>query len=396
MANRRKVKKAVKAVRKMSPGAIFVLLIFLVLVIGGYYVYKNYIEKDVSVDAKGEISFHFMMLGNEYAGDSIYIKAGENDILIDAGSKAGSVEHIDNYLKDYVTDNTLEYVIVTHADQDHIAGFAASESIFDLYKCENIIDFPLTGKELTTNKGNPTLYANYVENREQEVQTDGAKHYTALECYNNQNGAQRIYDLTDDGNIKMEILYNYFYEHTSSDENNYSVCVQFSHGSERKFLFTGDLEIEGEEKLAEKYDFSQVELFKAGHHGSPTSSNDCLLDEIKPKICVVCCCAGSVEYTDYLPKTFPSRAVLQRLTKHNTKIYVPIMIDIIAIGEKEYEDQIITDYKNAEEYKQLNGNIKVVSNADRDEVYVECSNNDTVLTETAWYKTVCELWKNYD
>ena len=68
----------------------------------------------------------------------------------------------------------------------------------------------------------------------------------------------------------MEILYNYYYEEDATHENDYSVCVRFYHGS-RQFLFTGDLEKSGEEKLAERYDFTQVELFKAGHHGSSTS-----------------------------------------------------------------------------------------------------------------------------
>ncbi len=395
MKNKRRVKKAVKKIKKLKPATLFLLVIFAFIVIAGYFVYDKYFNKNNSVSAKGEISFHFMMLGNENAGDCVYIKAGENDILIDAGSTAGSVPYIVDYIDDFVTDNTLEYVIVTHSDEDHIAGFACKNSIFDLYKCEVIIDFPLTNKKLLTDKGNPTLYAKYIANRDEEVSVDNAVHYTALECYNNENGAKRSYDLTDDGNIKMEILYNYFYEHTSTDENNYSVCVEFSHGSDRKFLFTGDLEIEGEEKLAEKYEFSKVKLFKAGHHGSPTSSNDCLLKEIQPEICVICCCAGSVEYTDYLPNTFPSRAVINRLIEYQTKIYVPITVDIEIVGETTEGDQLIPDYDNKGDYKLLNGNIKVTS-SEQNGVTVNCSNNNTVLTKTDWYKSMCELWKNYD
>ena len=217
----------------------FVCLLLVAIIVGGaLWYYYNYVKKPEEVDAVGEISFHFLELGNEYAGDSVYIKAGNNDILIDAGSRASSVKTIDNYLKQHVKDGKLEYVIATHADQDHIAGFAASEGIFDLYECETIIDFPLTNKNTKT-------YQNYVAKRTLEIQ-EGAKHYTALDCYNNSNGGQREYNLTEDGNVKMEILYNYFYEHNTSDENDYSVCLQFTHGS-KKFLFTGDLEAEGED-----------------------------------------------------------------------------------------------------------------------------------------------------
>lgn len=382
MARRKSRKK------KLSGTSLVLAIIFVVLAIAGYYVYDKFFKKDQFIPAEGEISFHFMMLGNDNAGDCVYIKAGENDILIDAGSRINSIDDIDNYLKQYVTDGKLEYVIVTHADQDHIAGFSKKDgSIFDLYECQTIIDFPLTNKDTET-------YKNYVSERNDEVSL-GAKRYSALECYNNQNGAQRVYNLTEDGNVKFEILYNYYYEHESDDENNYSVCVMFYHGS-RQFLFTGDLEKEGEERLAEFYDFSQVELFKAGHHGSRTSSNECLLSETKPKICVACCCAGSVEYTDNLDRTFPTQEMIDRIAPYTDKFYVPITIEIEQVkGMDTPNDKSDDDYNNVGEYIILNGNIQVISDAELG-VYVECSNNNTLLKDTDWfkeYRTLPDAWK---
>ena len=342
----------------------------------------------VKVVAQGAISFHFLMLGNNNAGDAVYIKAGDNDILIDAGSRANSIDDISSYINQYVTDGKLEYVIATHGDQDHIAGFAKENgSIFDLYECEVIIDFPKTTKTTAT-------YNNYVSERNAEVEL-GAKHYTALQCWNNEDGAQSEYVLSEDGSIKMQILYNYFYENNTNDENDYSVIVQFIHG-ERKFLFTGDLEKEGEEYFVERNNLSQVELFKAGHHGSPTSSNDCLLEVIKPKICVACCCAGSVEYTDNLNNTFPSQAFIDRIAEYTDKVYVPIMTDIVLKdGGDTPLDPSDDDYDNAETYEILNGNVVVISDADSG-VYVECSNNDTLLKDTEWftnYRDMPDAWK---
>lgn len=329
--------------------------------------------------ASGEISFHFMMLGNEYAGDCVYIKAGENDILIDAGSRKGSAVYIKEYIDDYVTDGTLEYVIATHAHQDHIAGFAANVGIFDMYECEIIIDFPQTDSDSAT-------YHTYVEKRDAEVQL-GAKHYTALECYNNQNGAQREYSLAQ--SIEMEILYNYYYDHDRTeegkkvDENDYSVCVQFSHG-DKKFLFTGDLEADGEEKLAQYNSIGQVELYKAGHHGSKTSSSEVFLSAIKPKMCVVCCCAGSVEYTQTFANTFPTQDFINRIAPYTDKVYVPIMIDVVFDAEKD-------KYVNADTIQMLNGNVVVYS--DEEKVDVVCSNNNTLLKDTDWFKNnrICPL-----
>lgn len=385
---RRKYKK-----KKASFGSIVLAVILLILSYGGYYIYTNYIDKHEQpepIQATGELEFHFMMLGNDKAGDCVYVKAGNTDILIDGGSYFDSIDDIQTYVDARMTDNKLEYVIVTHADQDHIACFAGpsgKDSLFDKYEVETIIDFPKTNK-------NTQVYQRYVAERTAEINA-GAKHFTALECYNeSKEGAKRVYDLSDDGNIKLEILYNYYYENETNDENDYSVCVLFHHGS-RQFLFTGDLEEHGEKKLAEKYDFTQVELFKAGHHGSPTSSNDCLLDEIKPKICVACCCAGSVEYTDYLPNTFPSRAFYNRISKHTNKIFAPITVDLVVDEQKPtttYKGQTITNYKCGENLTPLHGNITVISKANED-VYVNCSNEQKVLKDTEWFSKMSVLWE---
>ena len=52
-------------------------------------------DDDATVVAEGELEIHFLELGNKYTGDCTYIKAGDKDILIDAGSKASSIETID-------------------------------------------------------------------------------------------------------------------------------------------------------------------------------------------------------------------------------------------------------------------------------------------------------------
>ena len=56
--------------------------------------------------------------------------------------------------------------------------------------------------------------------------------------------------------VSINILYNYFYYYTSSDENNYSVVTlltQELESGDKHYLFTGDLEKEGENKLVEYY-----------------------------------------------------------------------------------------------------------------------------------------------
>lgn len=363
---RRTTKRVVKKVAKKHPKlALAMAIILIIAAVCGYFYYEKFV-KNKPVIVTGDLTFHFMTLGNGSSGDSIYIKAGDNDILIDAGSKLNSVSTIRNYLDNYVTDGTLEFVIATHGDEDHIAGFANTNgNIFDYYKCEIIIDFPLTSKDLTTDSSGTSLYGNYVKNRDKEVEEDGAVHYTALECWENKNGAKREYVLDSENDIKFEILYNYYYDHlrdtTKTKENDYSVCVQFSHGA-KKFLFTGDLEKKGEEYLVEYNNLSQVELYKAGHHGSATSSNAVLIDVIKPKICVVTCAVGDKH-------DFPRQEFINNVGKWTTNVYVTTMAD--------------ERYTNGEDFIPFNGNIVVVS--DSTGVNVNCE-KDGLLKDSTWFK----------
>lgn len=369
--------------------ALTIFLSILSLIIGfcagvvGNYVYDRKTNDIYKSDyVYGDLEMHFLELGNGYTGDSCYIKCGDVDILVDAGSRTSSSTTIANYLDTQVTDKKLEYVIVTHADRDHIAGFAGDRknpSIFARYEVDTIIDFPLTNKVGSKETG---VLKNYYSERDNRVKK-GAKHYNALQCYNNTDGGQRTYKLSD--TITLNILYNYYYENSSPDENNYSVCFQIEDG-DNKYLFTGDLELEGEEKLVANNSLDKVKLFKAGHHGSKTSSNDCLLDVIQPEVCVVTCCAGSVEYTQNLENTFPTQLFINRISKWTDKVYVTTVGTIAKDDSGKWKDV---------SYTSLNGIVVVKVN--NGTLNVECSNNNTVLKDTDWFKnnrTIPDAWKS--
>ena len=151
-------------------------------------------------------------------------------------------------------------------------------------------------------------------------------------------------------------------------------------------MFTGDLELEGEEKLVANNSLDKVKLFKAGHHGSKTSSNDCLLDVIQPEVCVVTCCAGSVEYTQNLENTFPTQLFINRISKWTDKVYVTTVGTIAKDDSGKWKDV---------SYTSLNGIVVVKVNNGL--LNVECSNNNTVLKDTDWFKnnrTTPDAWKS--
>lgn len=320
-----------------------------------------YMGRPVSerIPSESDIEVHFLELGNAYTGDCTYIRAGDNDILIDAGSRTTSIPAIKEALDEYVTDGKLEYVIVTHAHQDHYAGFATNEgkdSLFDLYECGTIIDFAMTNQKDTA-----AMYKNYLRERQEAIDR-GAKHYTAQDCI-----AEGL-DKFDLGNgITMQILNSYFYTNESDTENNYSVCTLFSQGDDH-YLFTGDLEKEGEERLVDLNDLPEVRLYKAGHHGSKTSSHGKLLERIKPEVVCVCCCCGSAEYTEVNANQFPTQDFIDRIAPYTDRVYVT---------------SYCTDWVS-KSFTSMNGRITVRVRGG--EVEVTCSNNDIKLKDTAWFR----------
>lgn len=338
------------------------------------YHYTNLPLSDSIVS--GDLKIHFLELGNEYAGDSILIQVGEVDILVDAGSKTSSMETIKTYLDTNVNDKILEYVIVTHAHEDHYANFAGNgeTSLFTYYQVNNIIQFAKTNQ--TTGK----MYNNYLKMVEKE-QEEGSKVYTALECYQNQNGCNKNTDLGH--GVELEILNNYYYTNKAESENDYSVCFMINQG-DNHFLFTGDLEDSGEEKLIELNSLPEVTLFKAGHHGSNTSSSSSLLEVIKPDIVVITAVAGSVEYTQNLFNTFPTFNVLNRVKDYTDKVYVTSQATI----------SIVNDEYETTGFSSLNGDIVVTSN--KNGVEVIGSKHSKILKDTEWYKSYYSQYRNND
>lgn len=374
---------------KKSKKITSVLLCFLALILGtvasfGVFTYINlpkteqlvisediYYSKDGDVQKAdstldiqdAEISVHFLELGNKYTGDCTYIKTATCDILIDCGSKSSSIPTVSEYLKKYVTDNTLEYVIVTHAHQDHYAGFATSEkvdSIFDIFTCENVITFAKTNQKETA-----TLYKNFQRELNETKTKNDTNVMTALDCINGENGGKKEFSIGE--NSTLEILDSKFYTQSSTTENNYSVCLQIN-SFDKKFLFTGDLEADGEKALVELNTLSQVDLYKAGHHGSKTSSTLELLSVVRPKTICVCCCAGSPEYTKTKDNQFPTQEFISNCATLNiTEIYVTTLC---------------VDY-NENKFQSFNGNIVYISTADS--YNVKCSNNNTILKDSEWF-----------
>lgn len=54
-----------------------------------------------------------------------------------------------------------------------------------------------------------------------------------------------------------------------------------------KFMFMGDAGIEKEKDILEKYNLSNIDVLKVGHHGSKTSSGKDFIDGINPEYSII-------------------------------------------------------------------------------------------------------------
>jgi len=348
---------------------------------------------DIKEISSADLSIHFLELGVHNAGDCVLIKCGNTEVLIDAGAKKSTAptQKMIDYVADYCTDGVLEYVIATHAHEDHIAGLVGQvkdesrTGFLYQYKIGTIIEF--SGHN--TNSG---IYNDYVT-AVTACKDKGTKVYSALECTKGENGAKATYYLDEAQTISMNILYQKYYEQKSSSENNYSVCMLLTQqlgARQNNYLFTGDLEGAGEKSLVESNpDLPHCVLYKGGHHGSSTSSNDVLLNKITPENIAICTCAGTYEYADKPNKdpdnlkpenalnTFPTQEAIDRMSKHTEKIYVTTL-------------GILNDDYSTKEFVSMNGDIVFYYGKGAEEtekrLKLWCSNNTTVLKDTDWFQ----------
>ena len=83
-------------------------------------------------------------------------------------------------------------------------------------------------------------------------------------------------------NSKLHFLQTKEYDNENDNSN-----VIYTKLDGYKFMFMGDAGVEKEKEILEKYNLSNIDVLKVGHHGSKTSSDKNFIDEIDPKYSVI-------------------------------------------------------------------------------------------------------------
>ena len=115
-----------------------------------------------------------------------------------------------------------------------------------------------------------------------------------------------IKELNIDNN-KLYFLQTKKYDNENNNSN--VICIEIDG---YKFMFMGDAGIEKEKDILAKYNISNIDVLKIGHHGSKTSSSKDFINEMNPKYSII-----SVGKNNHYGH--PNKEVLENL--NNSKIF---------------------------------------------------------------------------
>lgn len=195
-------------------------------------------------------------------GDAIFIQTPQkHQVLIDGGPDAGIMEKLASVMPFY--DRTIDLVILTHPDKDHISGLL---EVLKQYEVENVL---WTGILQDTERW---------QEWSKLIKEEGADIRIA------QFGQRIVFSK----GIFLDIIYPF--ENLSGREierdNNTSVVSKLIAG-DNSFLFTGDIEKKAEQELVDSNIGLDSDVLKVSHHGSKTSSSREFLETVKPEIAVI-------------------------------------------------------------------------------------------------------------
>ena len=198
------------------------------------------------------ISINILDVGQ---GDSILLRIKNKSVLIDTGGNYGynlSNNVIIPYLKS-IGIKKLNYLILTHGDFDHMGE---AINLVNNFNVENVIF-------------NCGEFNDSEKNLIEVLDNKNIKYYSCIKELN-----------IDNNNL-------YFLQTKEYDNENDNSNVIYTELNGYKFLFMGDAGIEKEKDILDKYNISNIDVLKVGHHGSRTSSGKDFINKINPKYSVI-------------------------------------------------------------------------------------------------------------
>ncbi len=260
------------------------------------------IDEVDKIELTDDLTIFYLDVGQ---ADSTLIKSQDKYMLIDVGNNSDGKKLV-KYFK-YLGIESFEYVVGTHAHEDHIGGM---DDIIDNFKIKNFY----MPDDITTTKTFEDVLDALEKNK---VAFNTPKIGTKLKL----------------GDSNIEVLY---VGKDKEDLNDDSIVLKLTYKN-TSFLFTGDATNNVEKEILDSNLASTV--LKVGHHGSKYSSSANFLTKVRPKYAIISC----GKQNDY---GHPHDVTVNKLEKLNSKIYRTDKLGtIVAIsdGEKITFKNIQTD-----------------------------------------------------
>lgn len=205
----------------------------------------------------GFLTVAFLDVGQ---GDAIYIETPDGvQILIDGGRDSTVLSKLASVMP--LFDKSLDVVLATHSDLDHIGGLV---DVLERYQVDNIAR--------TENKNDTSVAELFSELESAEA---GNLHISRAGQQLRLGASTTLSIISPQGDSR------------EWESNTASVVAQLEYQNVA-FMFTGDAPIGIEDYLVNSYgSLLKSDVLKLGHHGSKTSSGEAFLEAVAPTYAIV-------------------------------------------------------------------------------------------------------------
>ncbi|MCF6276368.1 MAG: MBL fold metallo-hydrolase [Candidatus Magasanikbacteria bacterium] len=266
---------------------IIILVLILVVIFAALFFLKkrdNFSEYVQAENLPEVTELYFLDVGQ---GDATFIEfKNGTQALVDCGKSAKVLEELGRVMD--FRDKSIDYLIITHPDNDHYGGCI---DVLERFDVANVV---YNGQH----KNNDEFWNEFWR----RVKKEGSNYHVVKSEEKWFVGDDVLHFLFPDGSLIQNL----------SDNNNSIVFILESAG--KKVLFTGDMEQELEIYLIEKFgEKLGVDILKVGHHGSGSSSIDKFVDMVLPYYSIIP--VGKNKYGH------PSLRVMRRLERSGSRIF---------------------------------------------------------------------------
>jgi competence protein ComEC len=231
-------------------------------------------------------------------GDAILITKGTTQILVDGGPNQRVLSCLSNHLPFW--DRTIEIVIATHLEKDHIGGLP---DVIERYNVRQLVSHSLVNdtaifwafRERVLEKNIPV----YSPEAGDKIQLAGIV-FKVLSPQE-EMGSSLVWQKEADAQVLG--TYTYLIE-----PNEASIVTLLSY-EDFDVLLPGDISSQTEEVISTE---GEIEVLKIAHHGSKYSSSEEFLERIDPDLAVVSVGKNSWGH--------PTKEVLERLSQQAIKL----------------------------------------------------------------------------